>query len=373
MGRLIPILALLLVASLATPALGRSATDSYGDALDAMSGSRAVTAAVADVSAAADDKVAAAAKRRALLAHAERQINMAKTELRQMNAAYSTAMRGLKGDRHECERERLTAIVAAERVRLKSRIREFRSIRGDRRGFFSKAWDRIGPGARRVFRFIGDGALDVVVSGGSLGGGVARQLLLRAGRSELQGAALRAVARNVHGRSAVAVAAASSACGDDADMDEGDVPAIPPGTYVGEFPADTSADAYVTGKSVEANSVELRVGESGSISGEMAIRITGMFDGCPGYIQESLLVVTPGQRVGTHLPQDVSVDYDVLMAVPIGRVDIDADDGVDLVCGTDVEPFIDESGTAEVVIDADTEDVLVVAIGEDVVQLQWVP
>ncbi len=366
MVRLAPLLATLLLISLATPALARSAMDAYGDALDMMNGSRAVTTA-------ADDKADTAAEMKAFMAYATRQLNLAKAELRQLDAAYRVAMREFKGDAHECERETLTGIYAAERSRLKSRIREYRQIRGDRRGFFTRAWHSIGPVGRRIARAIGDGAVDALASGG-LGGGVARRILLSAGRDELKGAALRAVARGVQGRSAVAVAAASSGCGDEVDpgeLEEG-VPAIPPGTYVGEWPMDLAADEFVTSKVVEANAAELRVAEDGAVTGEMGYREVGVLDGCPGYVMEWTFVVDTDQRIGPELPQLLSVTYDALMVVPIGGT-VSTKDSFDFVCGDDVEPFIDESGTEEVEISIDDDGALTLTVGDDIIELQWVP
>ena len=362
MTRLAPLLAVLLTILLALPTVAGSATDAYADALDLMHGSRAVTKAAAD-------DVDIAAETRALVAYATQQLNLAKAELRQLEAAYRLAMRELEGDAHECERERLTAIFAAERTRLKSRIREYRSIRGDRRGFFTKAWHGIGPVARRIVRSIGDGALDIVTSGGSLGG-AARRLLIRAGRNEFQGAALRAIVRSAQGRSAVAVAAASSACGDDetAVIDDG-TPAIPPGTYVGEWPMDLAPDVLVSGKVAEANYVELDVAEDGELSGEARYRLTGVFDGCPGYVEDWGFTVHDGVRVGSELPQSVGISHDALIIVPVVGVDED----IEYICGTSVEPFIDESGSAEAQLDVDEVGALGLTVGDDFIELHWVP
>ena len=365
MARLLPFLVLLLIASLATPALGRSATDAYGDALDAMHGSRAATKA------AADDSADQAAEMKALIAYATQQLNLAKAELRQLEAAYRLAMRELKSDAHECERERLAGIYAAERSRLKARIRDYRHIRGDRRGFFTRAWHAIGPAGRRIARAFGDNALDIAASGGTLGGGVARRLLIRAGRDELKGAALRAVARSVHGCSAVAVAAASSACGDDENdaVDEG-APAIAAGTYVGEWPMDLAPDPLVTGKVAETNFVELQVDEDGAISGEGRYRLTGLFDGCSGYLEDWGFVVDADERVGPELPQAIGVFHDGRIVVPV--VDLDLSD-VSYVCGDPAEPFLDDAGSIEAEIDITDDGVVTLMFGDDGFELQWVP
>lgn len=371
MARFAPLLALLLVVSLAAPVLGRSATEAYGDALDMMSGSRAATAA-------ADAQAASDAEKQARMSYVEQQLNLAKAELRQLEAAYRTALRKLKGDAHECEREALLGIYAAERTRLKSRIREYRQIRGDRRGFFTKAWHSIGPAGRRIARALGDGAVAAVTSGG-LGGGVARRLLLSAGRDELRGAAVRAVVRRAQGRSATAVAAVGTLCGgDETDPDELDddelddeLPAIPAGTYVGEIPMDLSADALVSGKVAEANTLEIEVTEAGVISGELEHRLRGVFDGCPGYLQESVAFIEPGQRVGPELPQSFVTTVSFRIMVPVIGVDIDT---VDSVCGDVAEPFIDGTEVVDLVIDATDEGVLQADMGDGLrAALQWVP
>jgi len=227
---------------------------------------------------------------------------------------------------------------------------------------------------RRIARALGDGALDIVTSGGTLGGGAIRGLLLSASRNELKGAALRAVARTTQGRSAVAVAAANSRCGDEVDpgeLEEG-VPAIPPGTYVGEWPMDLEADEFVTSKVVEANAAEIRVAEDGAVTGEMGYREVGVLDGCPGYVMESTAVVDTDQRIGPELPQLLSVTYDALMVVPIGGT-VSTKDSFDFVCGDDVEPFIDESGTDDVEISIDDDGALTLTMGDDIIELHWVP
>lgn len=377
MARLTPMLVLLLMVSLTTPALGRSALDAYADALDGKAASRALTDATADAQAAgggqpaADDKAAIAAQRRALIAYAEEQINVAKAELREMNAAYESAMRTMRGDEFACERARLTAIVAAERVRLNARLREYRAIRGDRRGFFARAWHAIGPTARRIVRFVGDGALDSVTSGGSLGSGVVRSLLLRAGRQELQGAALRAVSRAMYGRSGAAAEAVAAACGEDRvdpDAPAEDLPAIETGTYVGQVPHEPASDPYTTKERVETNYIEIVVAEDGTITGEIAYRTTSVLDGCPGQVHAFSATIDADQRIGTELPQAVPATSHAYMLVPIGGVS----DG-DFYCDENVEPFIDDIEPVDLVFDFDTEGELVMALADEPIVLQWVP
>jgi hypothetical protein len=103
---------------------------------------------------------------------------------RQLQSRYQTA-----GDQEAVRK--LKAYCDSERQRLTNRIGFLHKLRGDRRKLFTRwwhsikrssanLWRRIGPLGRNILRKVGDEAFNTVVSGGTLGGGVARDILKRA-------------------------------------------------------------------------------------------------------------------------------------------------------------------------------------------------
>lgn len=120
---------------------------------------------------------------------------------RQLQSRYQTA-----GDQEAVRK--LNAYCDSERQRLSNRIGFLHKLRGDRRKLFTRwwhsikrgsanLWRRIGPLGRNILRKVGDEAYNTVIQGGSLGGGVARDILKQAltstGRGMLKDAAQRMV------------------------------------------------------------------------------------------------------------------------------------------------------------------------------------
>jgi hypothetical protein len=155
---------------------------------------------------------------------------------RQLTRRYQTA-----GDQEAVRK--LNAYCDSERQRLTNRIGFLHKLRGDRRKLFTRwwhsikrssanLWRRIGPLGRNILRKLGDEAFNTVVQGGSLGGGVARDILKRAltstGRGMIKDAAQRMVLQGmqklVEGQVQIARAAGVLEDGEAADDGAGDEP-----------------------------------------------------------------------------------------------------------------------------------------------------
>jgi len=142
----------------------------------------------------------------------EKELKAAKQKLIELKGVRKAALVLYSGPDEACERETTKRWYREERSRLNDNIRALRALRGDRRGFLTKAWHRIGPVGRRIVRAIGDEAVTVLKSGGTLHGGVARRILVRVGRKQLKNVVLASIARNIQARAAAARSAAEEAC-----------------------------------------------------------------------------------------------------------------------------------------------------------------
>lgn len=85
-------------------------------------------------------------------------------------------------------------------------------------------------------------------------------------------------------------------------------PAIPAGTYTGSFDQALLIDllSYDFGKP-ETNTVTVTVDDEGIISGDIVVHQEGVFLGCPGAVDHWIGTVDAGQRIGSELPQIVTV------------------------------------------------------------------
>jgi hypothetical protein len=125
----------------------------------------------------------------------------------------------------DCERQEIERHYQAETQALRDQIVAIRDLRGgERRRFFTRlgdrigrdirtAWHRVGPLGRKIMRELGNEAVIVVTSGGTLHGGAARRLLLAVGRRHAPELLLRAVTRRARQADAQAIAGAKAACG----------------------------------------------------------------------------------------------------------------------------------------------------------------
>ena len=280
--------------------------------------------------------------------YVEDQLNAAKRELRELEVSQRVALAELSDPGDSCEREAVERTYRAEKQRLRENVRALRQIRGDRRGFLSKAWHRIGPSGRRILRAFGDESLEILRSGGSLHGGVARRILFRIGRREITDTALRAVTRKSHGRSATAVGAAVDECQErpdpnepakDGRSDDTRPPAIPAGIYEGQFDEATILESAWSDidTEVKANAVELRVAEDGSISGRFEFEERGLSHPaddasvrCRGGGSKLEARVKRGQVVGPTLPQPIKLSVDfTLWSTYLGNI---TPDGIEFFC-----------------------------------------
>jgi len=162
------------------------------------------------------------------LIHAtKQQRNELKDSCRTLKAAY-------QAEGKTCELEILTNYCRAEEGKLNLRIGYLHQLRGDRRKLFTKLghsvkrftnriWNAVGPVGRRIVRNVGSQAVDVVLSGGTLGGGVVRKLLIKEarniGEAELKRLLERGIGRLLEGQAAIAQAAGISKCTEE-NMDE---------------------------------------------------------------------------------------------------------------------------------------------------------
>ena len=174
----------------------RPLTDAIHSHIQAMPGlaSQAdwATAAITDtVEDAAQDAIAAANERyrsQLVRATAIEYLNVAKRELRGVKARQAAQQQLTVTADYLCLHLEVEKKLKADAARLQQEIKYYRGIIGDRRGFFTKGWHRIGPTGRRIVRAFVQEALPIVFSGGSLAGGVARGIGLRAGRQEIKNA-----------------------------------------------------------------------------------------------------------------------------------------------------------------------------------------
>lgn len=139
---------------------------------------------------------------------------------RQLKMAYRT-------DGHSCEIEVLDNYCSAQEDKLNQRISFLRKLRGDQRKLFTRLWhnvkrsgDRIwsgvGPVGRRILRRVGPEVAEVVLSGGSLSGGVLRKILIKEvrhlGKAELDRVLEQGLNRFFQGQAALAQAAGVKDC-----------------------------------------------------------------------------------------------------------------------------------------------------------------
>ena len=155
------------------------------------------------------------------LIHAtKQQRNNLQDSCKQLKAAY-------QGSGKTCELQVLADYCSAQEAKLNRRIGFLHKLRGDRRKLFtrlwhsvkrtgSRVWSAVGPVGRRILRRVGPEAAEIVLSGGSLGGGVLRKILIQearhVGRAELDRLLNRGLERFLLGQAALARAAGVADC-----------------------------------------------------------------------------------------------------------------------------------------------------------------
>lgn len=154
-------------------------------------------------------------------------IHATKQQRNELNDSCRTLKAAYQAEGKTCELQVLTDYCAAEEAKLNQRLGLLHKLRGDRRKFFTRAWHSlkrsgnrvwtaVGPVGRRILRNVGSEAAEVVLSGGSLGGGVIRKLVIKearhVGEAELNRLLERGVGRFLESQAALAVAAGVSDC-----------------------------------------------------------------------------------------------------------------------------------------------------------------
>lgn len=155
------------------------------------------------------------------LIHAtKQQRNQLQSSCQQLRASYQAKGRN-------CELQVFNDYCQSQEAKLNRRIGLLHKLRGDRRKAFTRLWHSVkrsgqniwhavGPVGRRILHRVGPEAAEVVLSGGTLGGGTLRRILIREAR-EVRKAKLnrlleRGLERFLHGQAALARAAGVADC-----------------------------------------------------------------------------------------------------------------------------------------------------------------
>ena len=148
------------------------------------------------------------------------QRNSLDASCRQLKEVYSSSDR-------KCERQVLEDYCSTQKDKLNRRLGFLHKLRGDRRKLFTRIWHGIkrsgenvwravGPVGRRLLRRVGPEVVEVVLSGGTLSGGILRKIFIKEARSigkgELERLFSSGVERLMAGQAAFAQAAGVGDC-----------------------------------------------------------------------------------------------------------------------------------------------------------------
>lgn len=154
----------------------------------------------------------------------------------------------LKAEDRDCEADRVQSICDSYRNQINTEIGIYHDLRGDKRKAATKAWHflkrngrtlwhKIGPVGRRFLSRLGPEALQVVASGGSLGGGVLKKLVKNVarsmGREHIKKVVFQGVERLLKGQIEILQAAGVDICDPDAELtneQDSESKTIPDGT-----------------------------------------------------------------------------------------------------------------------------------------------
>ncbi len=138
----------------------------------------------------------------------------------------------LKTEGKDCEADKVNAYCQEKKNEINIQIGYYHKMRGDRRKFFTRVWHsikrnssnfwhKIGPVGRNFLRRMGPEVLQIVASGGTLSGGVLKNLAKHIGKSmgreRIKQVVLQGVQRLLQGQIKIAQAAGVDIC----DPDEG--------------------------------------------------------------------------------------------------------------------------------------------------------
>jgi hypothetical protein len=154
-------------------------------------------------------------------------IQAAKEKRNDLDASCSLLVSRLRSEGKDCEAERVQAACDQKKQGLDAEIGRLHDLRGDRRRPLTKAWHwvkrqgggfwhRIGSVGRNFLRQVGPEVLQVVASGGSLSGGVLKNILKHQakamGRQRLREIVSQGVERLLIGQIEIARAAGVDIC-----------------------------------------------------------------------------------------------------------------------------------------------------------------
>jgi hypothetical protein len=159
-----------------------------------------------------------------------RMIHAAKMERNDLDANCQLLVSRFSSEGNGCEVKKVQSHCDQVRTKLNNRISLLRKLRGDRRKPLTKMWHsikrgsanfwhRIGPLGRNFLRQIGPETLKIVVSGGSLSGGVLKNLIKQVaksvGRQHLKQVVYQGVERMLMGQIQIAQAAGVDLCAEE--------------------------------------------------------------------------------------------------------------------------------------------------------------
>jgi hypothetical protein len=156
-----------------------------------------------------------------------RMIHAKKMERNDLDAACRLLQAYLIGQDQECEAQKAKEYCQSKRAEINAQIGYFRKLRGDRRKFFTRIWhsvkrgarnfwQRIGKFGRNFLRNLGEEALQIVLTGGSLSGGALKKLIKHhaktMGRKRIKEIVYTGVQKMLQGQLDIAKAAGIDIC-----------------------------------------------------------------------------------------------------------------------------------------------------------------
>ncbi len=162
-------------------------------------------------------------------------IHAKKMERNDLDANCRLLTNQLRAEGKECEADQVQSYCKEKRAEINTLIGIYHKKRGDQRKFFTKVWHnikrntsyfwyQIGPVGRNFLRHMGDQALEIVVSGGTLSGGLLRNMVKNYVRTEarnrIKEVVYQGVERMLRGQLEIARAAGVDLCGEGAQIFE---------------------------------------------------------------------------------------------------------------------------------------------------------
>ncbi len=161
-----------------------------------------------------------------------RLINATKKQLGDFEQACKEIRSSSTEGEQECEEKLSKAFCDEQIAKLRSRLSFLRKVRGDRRKGLTKVWHsikragariwhKVGPLGRRFLKNLGEEALAIVKSGGSLHGGVLRRLVIKHAKTTIRREGRRILKRTAQ-RVIVGRAESGADCGGRSEENDGE-------------------------------------------------------------------------------------------------------------------------------------------------------